>query len=208
MTSPTRSWATAVPYGTYESGGGHRLGQRGHRSRHAAFALESIRRWWHGQGQDAYARAGRTTDHRRRRRLQRLPRPGLRMRPDELPPLFSPGPRQSQSGQRADRSLLRRPPVEDFVGEAPPRASSGPGGKLTVRSGRAHAEAGRRLRTALAGPHTPPRADPAVEAGQLDIQAASAGTASPEFRAPTRRTRHWTESIDRRAARRGRGRVD
>ena len=43
----------------------------------SAFAVESIRRWWRPRGSHDYPQARPAADHRRRRRLQQLPLPGL-----------------------------------------------------------------------------------------------------------------------------------
>ncbi|PRX43165.1 DDE family transposase, partial [Nonomuraea fuscirosea] len=46
----------------------------------AAFAVASIRRWWHAQGAPSYPHATPVADHRRCRRRQRLPHPRLEER--------------------------------------------------------------------------------------------------------------------------------
>ena len=43
----------------------------------AAFAVESIRRWWKAAGRDDYPARPAAADHRRRGRLQQLPHPGV-----------------------------------------------------------------------------------------------------------------------------------
>lgn len=69
----------AVPYGIYDLAANTGWVNVGTDHDTAAFAVESIRRWWCGQGRVAYPQATRLLI-RRRGRLERLPHPGLEAR--------------------------------------------------------------------------------------------------------------------------------
>ena len=71
-----RGRAQAIPYGIYDVAANRGWVNVGTDHDTAAFAVESIRRWWRPRpprlpGRDPAA------DHRRRRRVQRLPHPGV-----------------------------------------------------------------------------------------------------------------------------------
>ena len=77
MTSPDRAAGKAIPYGVYDLAANAGFVNVGTDHDTAAFAAESIRRWWDGRGQADYPGAPAAAGHRRRRRVQRLPHPGL-----------------------------------------------------------------------------------------------------------------------------------
>ena len=62
----------AVPYGIYDLARNAGWVSVGMSSDTAAFAVQTIRRWWHDVGRVRYPRATRLTDHRGWRRQQRL----------------------------------------------------------------------------------------------------------------------------------------
>ena len=66
-----------TPYGIYDLGANAGWVNVGTDRDTAAFAVESIRRWWHARGRERLPRRAAAADHRRRRRVQRLPDPGL-----------------------------------------------------------------------------------------------------------------------------------
>ena len=70
-----RELGKANPYGVYDLG--NDTGWVGVGTDHdtAAFAVETIRRWWNTMGANTYPDASAVADHRRRRRIQRLPHP-------------------------------------------------------------------------------------------------------------------------------------
>ena len=70
----------AVPYGIYDLAVGTGWINVGTDYDTAAFAVESIRRWWNAQGQLDYPAGPTIADHRRRGRLQQLPHPRLENR--------------------------------------------------------------------------------------------------------------------------------
>ncbi|GAA3087349.1 hypothetical protein GCM10017562_67030 [Streptomyces roseofulvus] len=70
----------AIPYGVYDLAANTGWVNVGTDHDTAAFAVESIRRWWHGQRHASYPQADTAADHRRRGWLQRLPHPGLETR--------------------------------------------------------------------------------------------------------------------------------
>lgn len=53
-TSPTRRWARPSPHGVNDIEANTGWVDVGTDHDTVAFAVESIHRWWHGQGQDAY----------------------------------------------------------------------------------------------------------------------------------------------------------
>ena len=67
----------AIPYGIYDLAANAGWVNVGTDHDTAAFAVESIRRWWNAPGAAGLPRRAAAADHRRRRRLQRLPHPGL-----------------------------------------------------------------------------------------------------------------------------------
>ena len=66
----------AIPYGIYDLAADAGWVSVGTDHDTAAFAVETIRRWWNGRGRADYPDAG-LLRHRGRRRVQRLPHPGL-----------------------------------------------------------------------------------------------------------------------------------
>jgi hypothetical protein len=54
MTSRSPNWAKAAPYGVYDIGANHGGVSLGIDADTRAFAVESIRRWWHGLGRARY----------------------------------------------------------------------------------------------------------------------------------------------------------
>ena len=66
----------AIPYGIYDLAANAGWVNVGTDHDTAAFAVESIRRWWNARGRADYPQAA-AAGHRRRRRVQRLPHPGL-----------------------------------------------------------------------------------------------------------------------------------
>ena len=67
----------AIPYGVYDLAANAGWVSVGDDHDTAAFAVETIRRWWNQMGRAALPRRDAAADHRGRRRLQRLPGPGL-----------------------------------------------------------------------------------------------------------------------------------
>ena len=67
----------AVPYGIYDLAAERRLGERGHRPRHRRVRGGVDPPLVEHLGGNALPRRPAAADHRRRRRLQRLPRPGV-----------------------------------------------------------------------------------------------------------------------------------
>ena len=67
----------AIPYGVYDVAANTGFVNVGTDHNTAAFAVESIRRWWHLTGKDAYPGRGTAADLLRRRREQRMEQPGL-----------------------------------------------------------------------------------------------------------------------------------
>ena len=65
----------AVPYGIYDLASNAGWVSVGITHDTAAFAVQTIRRWWQEIGRAHYPEATRLRHHRRRRRLQRLSRP-------------------------------------------------------------------------------------------------------------------------------------
>ena len=74
---PDKDGRHAIPYGIYDVGANAGFVNVGTDDDTAAFAVESIRRWWDADGQRAATRAPAAAGHLRRRRLQRLHEPGL-----------------------------------------------------------------------------------------------------------------------------------
>ena len=70
----------AVPYGIYDLASNAGWVSVGITHDTAAFAVQTIRRWWQEIGRARYPEAIRTRHHRRRRRLQRLSRPPVETR--------------------------------------------------------------------------------------------------------------------------------
>ena len=75
MTSPASSWARRCPYGVYDLAANAGWVTVGTDHDTAAFAVESIRRWWTAGRPATPTRGPAAADHRRRGRLQRLPHP-------------------------------------------------------------------------------------------------------------------------------------
>ena len=67
----------AIPYGVYDIGANEGFVVVGDDHDTAAFAVATIGRWWDEVGPVAYPDADPAADHRRRRRLQRLPQPAV-----------------------------------------------------------------------------------------------------------------------------------
>ena len=63
----------AIPYGIYDVGANTGWVSVGTDHDTSAFAVATLRTWWDDIGKARYPSAGRRTDLRRRRRLQRLP---------------------------------------------------------------------------------------------------------------------------------------
>ena len=76
--------AKAIPYGIYDIGNDEGWVSVGDVADTAEFAVESIRRWWNTTGHDRFPERDHAHDHRRCRRLQRLPGPGLEVAPRPL----------------------------------------------------------------------------------------------------------------------------
>ena len=74
-TSPTRTWARRSPTGSTTWPRTPAWVNVGTDHDTAAFAVESLRRWWHGAGRGRLPAGPAAADHRRRGRLQRLPHP-------------------------------------------------------------------------------------------------------------------------------------
>ena len=74
---PGDSVGKAVPYGVYDLTGNTGWVNVGTDHDTAAFAVESIRRWWKAAGSSDYPAGPAAADHRGRGRLQRLPHPGV-----------------------------------------------------------------------------------------------------------------------------------
>ena len=70
-------YAKAIPYGIYDVFNNEGWVNVGDTADTSAFAVESIRRWWNQIGRVRFPDATRSHDHRRCRRIQRLPGPGL-----------------------------------------------------------------------------------------------------------------------------------
>lgn len=70
----------AIPYGVYDLAANTGWINVGTDHDTAAFAVESIRSWWHGQGQTAYPQATRVLITADAAWIQRLPNPGLEAR--------------------------------------------------------------------------------------------------------------------------------
>ena len=70
-TSSSQNSARSVPYGVYDIAANAGWVNLGISHDTAAFAVESIRRWWHELGAARYPAATRLADHRRLRRQQR-----------------------------------------------------------------------------------------------------------------------------------------
>ena len=75
MTSPGTELGKAVPYGVYDIAANAGWVNVGTDHDTAAFAVESIRRWWNAAGQRRLPAGPAAADHRGRGRLQRLPHP-------------------------------------------------------------------------------------------------------------------------------------
>ena len=73
---PDLELGKAIPYGIYDLAADTGWVNVGTDHDTAAFAVESIRRWWNDAGRAAYPAAA-AADHRRLRRLQQQPHPGL-----------------------------------------------------------------------------------------------------------------------------------
>ena len=76
---PEDSQGKAVPYGVYDITGNTGWVSVGTDHDTAAFAVESIRRWWKAAGSRTTPWPG-GSDHRGRGRVQRLPHPGVESR--------------------------------------------------------------------------------------------------------------------------------
>ena len=63
----------AVPYGVYDLANDEGWVSVGDTADTASFAVEAIRRWWDSMGQPRFPDATKLLDHRRCRRIQRLP---------------------------------------------------------------------------------------------------------------------------------------
>ena len=72
---PDEQLGKAIPYGIYDLAMNAGWVSVGTDHDTAAFAVESIRRWWNAAGRAAYPGARQAADHRGRRRLQQLPHP-------------------------------------------------------------------------------------------------------------------------------------
>ena len=77
---PDPELGKAIPYGIYDLAANTGWVNVGTDHDTAAFAVESIRRWWNGAGPGRLPGRPPAADHRRRRRLQRLPHPRLENR--------------------------------------------------------------------------------------------------------------------------------
>ena len=74
---PDPELGKAIPYGVYDVAANAGWVNVGTDHDTAAFAVESIRRWWHGAGRGRLPAGAAAADHRGRGRLQRLPHPGV-----------------------------------------------------------------------------------------------------------------------------------
>ena len=72
---PDKELGKAIPYGIYDVAANTGWVNVGTDHDTAAFAVESIRRWWHAEGTAAYPACAAAADHRGRGRLQQLPHP-------------------------------------------------------------------------------------------------------------------------------------
>ena len=72
---PDTELGKAIPYGVYDLAANTGWVNVGTDHDTAAFAVESIRRWWNGGRPERLPAGPAAADHRRRRRLQRLPHP-------------------------------------------------------------------------------------------------------------------------------------
>ncbi len=70
----------AIPYGVYDIAANEGFVIVGDDHDTAEFAVATIGRWWDMVGSVAYPDADAAADHRRRRRLQRLPHPAVEAR--------------------------------------------------------------------------------------------------------------------------------
>ena len=76
-TSRTSELGKAIPYGIYDVAANTGWVSVGADHDTSAFAVDTLRRWWAARGQARLSRRRPAADHRRCRRLQRLPRPRL-----------------------------------------------------------------------------------------------------------------------------------
>jgi hypothetical protein len=67
----------AIPYGVYDLGDNSGFASVGTDHDTAQFAVESVRRWWEAIGKDRLPGGGAAAGHLRRRRLERVPAPGV-----------------------------------------------------------------------------------------------------------------------------------
>ena len=74
---PDLELGKAIPYGIYDLAADTGWVNVGTDHDTAAFAVESIRRWWDDAGQRRLPGRPAAADHRRLRRLQQHPHPGL-----------------------------------------------------------------------------------------------------------------------------------
>ena len=74
---PDLELGKAIPYGIYDLAADTGWVNVGTDHDTAAFAVESIRRWWNDAGQRRLPGRPAAADHRRLRRLQQQPHPGL-----------------------------------------------------------------------------------------------------------------------------------
>ncbi len=74
---PDEELGKAIPYGVYDVAANAGWVSVGTDHDTAAFAVESIRRWWNAAGPGRLPPRPAAADHRRRGRVQRLPHPGV-----------------------------------------------------------------------------------------------------------------------------------